>query len=79
MITTKSLRIRAVAQTWTAPKPKPIFQLLAIAAAAVALFPSVSSFITHQLRLQAANGRSCLRVTPDRTSQVRKYGADCNL
>ncbi len=76
MLTLKQLR--RPAYTWTAPKPKHVVQAIALTALAALVIPNVTSLISHQIRIEAAGGTSCLRVSADRKSQVRKYGADCN-
>ena len=79
MLTIKPLHRPTPAHNGAAPKPKSLVKAIAITALATLLLPSISSLIGHQMRLQAANGKSCFRVSPDRKSQVRKYGADCSL
>ncbi len=79
MLTIKQLRHPVIARNWTVPKPKYIVQAIAFTALAALVLPNVGSFINHQLQVQAADGRSCFRVSADRKSQVRKYGSECDL
>lgn len=79
MLTTKQFRPPVLARTWTAPKPKYVIQSIAVTALAIAIVPSATALISHQMQLQAAGGKSCLRVNAERTGQIRKYGSECNF